>query len=51
MSALALLQTGVLLALVLGFLLLLVRLFRPGAREEADRAAAIPFRDDREDAA
>ncbi|MCB4823440.1 CcoQ/FixQ family Cbb3-type cytochrome c oxidase assembly chaperone [Roseicella aerolata] len=51
MSAAELLQIGVMLALIAAFLALLVRLFRPGAREEARRDAEIPFRDDREDRA
>jgi len=51
MSTAQLLQTAVLLVLLAAFLGLLFRLFRPGAREEARRAAKIPFRDSGKDAA
>jgi cbb3-type cytochrome oxidase subunit 3 len=51
-SGLEMVQTGVMLALLAVFLGLLAWLFRPGAREEARRDAAIPFRgDDGTDAA
>jgi cbb3-type cytochrome oxidase subunit 3 len=51
MSAAQLLQVAVLLALLAAFLGLLFRLSRPGVREEARRAAEIPFHEDRKDAA
>ena len=51
MSAAQMLQVAVLLVLLAAFIGLLFRLSRPGAREEARRAAEIPFRDDGKDAA
>ena len=47
-SVIPLAQIAVLLALFAAFIGLLFWLFRPGAREAARRAAAIPFRDEGE---